>query len=57
MLGSRVFKQLTKSKWKSFNNKSELGLNLLYLEIRTQRGAEQRDDTCKLRVLRRDYTY
>lgn len=52
-----MLKQVTKSKWESFNNKSESGLNLLYLEIRTQRGADQRDDTYKLRVLRRDYTY
>lgn len=57
MLGSRVLKQVTKSKWESFNNKSELGFNLLYLEIRTQRSADQRDDTYKLRVLRKDYTY
>lgn len=57
MLGSRVFKQETKPKWESFNNKSELGLNPLYLEIRTQRGADQRNDTYKLRVFRSDYTY
>lgn len=44
MLGSKVFKQETKPKWESFNNKSELGLNPLYLEIRL-RGVQTKEMT------------